>query len=242
MFKKLVLLTLSMAVIVGCAVIIKGDSVPVQVYRALNIHNQQTLKAAEDTVTKDRQTTAETMTKAAKTGDDMLTAAKEVAVNPDSKDSVSKLDRTVSIYLANVAKATNQREAYAEGISDLRDEIQSQEEHWTEIIEKMTDPAIKQEHQKTHDRTMRSLQRKLQLVDKELHTLDGALARATNAELAAESLKQYAVMGNLAGKLDSFVLQVREANSAMTHAADALLATLHTDDVLSDAVSEVAGS
>lgn len=241
MFKKLMLLTLCMAAIVGCAAIIKGNAVPVLFYEAIGTHNQQTLKAAEDNVVKQRQTAAESMQNAAKTGDDMLTAAKEVAENPDSK-AVSKLDKTVSTYMKNVDKAGGQREVYANRVASLREEVQYAEEHWAEIIEKMTDPAIKQEHQRTHDRMMRTLQRKLQAVDKELHTFDVALARAGNAELAAESLKQYAVMGTLAGKLDSFVFQVREANSAMTHAANALLATLHSEDAINDAVSEVAGS
>jgi predicted nucleic acid-binding Zn-ribbon protein len=237
MFRKLMLLTLCMAAIVGCVAIIKGSSVPVLFYQAMGTHNQQTLKAAEDNVVKQRQTAAASMQNAAKTGDDVVTAAKEVAENPDSK-AVSKLDQTVSTYMKNVDQASRQREGYDAQVATLREEIQYAEEHWSEIIEKMTDPAIKQEHQRTHDRMMRSLQRKLQSVEKELHTFDVALARAANAELAAESLKQYAVMGTLAGKLDGFVFQVREANSAMTHAANALLATLHTDDT----VTEVAGS
>lgn len=241
MFKKLMLLTLCMAAIVGCAAIIKGGAVPVLFYEAVGTHNQQTLKAAEYNVVRQRQTAAESMQNAAKTGDDMLTAAKDVAENPDSK-AVSKLDKMVSTYMNNVDKATQQREGYANRVANLRDEVQYAEERWAEIIERMTDPAIKQEHQRTHDRMMRTLQRKLQVVEKELHTFDVALARAGNAELAAESLKQYAVLGTLAGKLDTFVFQVREANSAMTRAADALLATLHTEDTVTDAVSEVAGS
>ncbi len=237
MFKKLMLFALFLAAIVGCAAMIKGDAVPVLFYRALGRHNQQTLKAAEEGVVAKRQTAAESMKDAAKTGDDMLTAAKEVAENPDPK-AVSQLDKTVSTYMKNVDRANRQREGYAGRVANLREEIQFAEERWSEIIERMTDPAIKREHQRTHDRTMRTLQRKLQLVEKELQMFDVALARAANAELAAESLKQYAVMGTLAGKLDTFVYQVREANSAMTHAANALLATLHTED----AVTEVVGS
>ncbi len=242
MLKKLVWLTLCLAVIVECAAIIKGNSGPVLFYRALDIHNQQTMKAAEENVAKQRQTTAESMANTAKTGEDMLTVAKEVAENPESKARISKLDQTVSTFVNNVAKAVHKREAYAEGVASLREEIEYQERHWSEIIEKMTDSAVKLEHQKTHDRTMRGLQRKLQLVDRELQGLDAALSRAANAQLAAESLKQFALMGKIGGKLDGFFYQVREANSAMASAATALLVTLHTDDFVSDAVSEVTGS
>src|ERR1039458_1492311 len=98
MFKKLMLLTLCMAAIVGCAAIFKGGAVPVLFYQAMGTHNQQTLKAAEDNVVKQRQTAAESMQNAAKTGDDVLAAANEVAENPDSK-AVSKLDQTVSTYM-----------------------------------------------------------------------------------------------------------------------------------------------
>lgn len=237
MLKKLMLLTLCLAAIVGCAAIIKGDAVPVLFYHAMGMHNQQTLKAAEDNVVKQRQTAAESMKDAAATGEDMVTVAKEVGEKRDAK-AISKLDNVVATYMNNVDKANTQREGYVGQVANLREEVQYAEERWSEIIEKMTDAAIKQEHQRTHDRIMRSLQRKLQLVEKELRAFDGALARTANAELAAESLKQYAVMGTLAGRLDSFVFQVREANSAMAHAANVLLATLHSENP----VSEVTGS
>ena len=240
--KKMMLLALCMAAIVGCASIFKGDSVPVLVYRALNLHNQETLKASVEAEVKDRKIAADSMKEAAKSGDDMLTAAKEVTQNSADPTAVSKLDKTVSAYMKGVAKANQQREAYAGGLANLREEIQYQEEHWVEIIQQMTDAKIKQEHQRTHDRTMHNLQRKLEAVGKELQTFDVALARGANAVLAAESLKQYAVMGTIAGKLDTFVYQVREANSAMNQAANALLATLHTDDARAEAGTEVAGS
>ena len=198
-------------------------------YRLAGVHNDQTLQAAQSDYNKARAGAAAKLTDTAKAGSQMLGAAKQLQEHPQ-EESTSKLEDASDGYGTSVAKAVSQREVYADGLEQLREEVQAAKERWSDIVQKMGDATLKNEHQRIMDRRLRNLERKLQAAERGLTAYDAALGRAKDVQLVAESFRQDALLGRIGDRIDSFAGEVKQANAELVRAADVLLANLQTDD------------
>jgi hypothetical protein len=211
----------STAVLTGC-----GSAAA---YHLAGLHNDNTLQSAQGDYNKARADAAAKLADTAKAGTEMLGAAKQMQDHPQ-EESTSKLEDATDGYGNSVDRAERQREVYADGLAQLREEVQATKERWADIIQKIGDEPLKNEHQRLMDRRLRNLERKLQAAERGLVAYDTALSRAKDVRLVAASLKEDAVLGRIGDRIDSFAGEVKLANAALVRAADVLLASLQPDE------------
>lgn len=217
-------------VLAACVALLAATAEPATIYHLVGIHNADTLNKVQKDYLATRKPTADAVAQTAKSGDALVDAAKEASANTDEK-TLSQLDNSTSTYEANVEKARRQREAYAAKLDALKEEIQYASERWNDIVQKMGSETMKQEHQRKIENRTRNLARKIQQAEKGLQALDLALGRAADVELAVQSIKQDALLGQLGEKLGGFTVEVRQANLEMNRAADSLMASLQFEEV-----------
>jgi predicted RNase H-like nuclease (RuvC/YqgF family) len=227
MTKNVITLTVAMAY---CFALLVGCATPAAVYRTIGVHNDQTLLKVQKDYIDVRKPAAATVVETAKSSTNMIEAAKQLENSPDEK-SLSKLETTTSTYTNSVEKARRQRDQYAARLDSVKEELQFARERWSDIILKISHEDMKREHQRKLENRMRGLNRKIQFAEKGLEAFDIALSRAGDVELAAQSIKQDALLGHLGDKIDGFTVEVRQANADMTRAADMLLAKLQFEEI-----------
>jgi len=198
-------------------------------YRLAGIHNDETLRDAQQNYNKARAEAAAKLGDTAKAGTEMLKAAQQSQDHPQEQAN-SKLEDATDGYANSVDKAERQRDVYADGLAQLREEVQAAKDRWSELVGKIGDENLKNDEQRRMDRRLRSLDRKLQAAERGLAAYDTALSRAKDARLVAASLKQDLALGKVGDRIDEFSGQVKQANAELVRAADLLLASLPADE------------
>lgn len=228
MNKKLMIISLLVLAIASTA-ILTGCGSAAAAYRLAGIHNDKTLQASQSEYNSARADAADKLKETAKAGSEMLAAAKDLQANP-KEEKASELENATDAYGTSIDKAVRQREVYAEGLEHLRDEVRAAKDRWTDVIQKMQDASLKNEHQRLMERRLRNLERKLQAAERGLTEYDGAITRAKDVHLVAESFRVNKLLGNIGDRIDTFAGDVKLANAALERAAETLLANLQTNE------------
>lgn len=205
---------LAVAAVLIMTVVFWTGSVPASLMREMGIHNDKTMVDADKKAEQSRDAVKDGVKDAIESGKNVVEAVKRLQ-NPSSFEA---LEGPMATYIASIEKVGHSRQDYAERVDTLGEEIAAERDRWNEVIEKMTIPQLKAEHQKKMEYRMQSLHHKLQAAKNNLTVIDQGLNQAANAGLAIESLRHDALAGALASKLDTFIGEMKDADKGLKQA------------------------
>ena len=185
-------------------------------------HRADTLKRVEES----GRVLAGEAAGAAKSGNEMIQAADSARTSGGDEKSLATFDRAVAAYGAYMERLRRRNEEFKTSVTALQEAVQDEKEHWAEIVQGIREDKLRMKHQRLMDSRMRKVEKYIEASGKQIEELELALQRGQDIELAAASTREDASTGRLGNKLQSLILEIRQAQMELGRAAGALLAQL----------------